>query len=77
MVVDAEVPRNRADTVAAVAHRRSPGRNRLVDGDLDGLGEFSLDLNLSDGAKPLRPRPQPLGGLGESQNSHRKNSESR
>ena len=57
MVVDTEVPRNRANAIAAIAQRRSPGRDRLVHGALDRLEKARLELNLGNGAKPLRSRP--------------------
>ena len=56
MVVDAEVLRDRADADAAIVHRGNLRRDRLVDGRRDGLEKLSLDLNLGDGAKPLRTR---------------------
>ena len=58
VVVDAEVLRDRADANAAVTHRRGPRRDRLVDRRLDRLGEIRLNLNLGNGAKPLRTRPR-------------------
>ena len=57
MVVYREVLRDRADTVAAVTHRRDPRRDGLVERGLDRLGELSLNENLGNGAKPLRSRP--------------------
>ena len=76
MVIDAEVLRDRADANAAVTHRRDPRRDRPVERRLDRLGELSLNENQGNGAKPLRTLPPLLVGLGESQNTHRKNSES-
>ena len=57
VVVDAEVLRDPADGGAALVHRCSVRRDRLVNGQLKRLEELSLNRNLGDGAKPLRTRP--------------------
>ena len=57
VVINAEVLRDRANANAAVVHRGNLRRDQLIDGRLDGLEKVSPDLNLGDGAKPLRSRP--------------------
>ena len=58
VVVDAEVLRDPADAGAAVVHRGSLRRDRLVKRRLKVLEELSLKRNLGDGAKALRTRPR-------------------
>ena len=57
MVVDAQVPSNRADAIVASMHRSNLQGDRLVDRGLNGPEKLSLNQNLGNGAKPLRSRP--------------------
>ena len=77
VVVDAQVPSNRADAIAAGVHRSNLQGDRLVDRGLNGPEKLRLNRNLGNGAKALRTRPPLLVGVRTSQNNHRKNSKSR
>ena len=48
MVVDAEVPRNRADADAAVLHRSSLRRDQLVDRDRQWVANVDVGQNASE-----------------------------
>ena len=60
MVVNAKVLGDGADADATIVHHGNRRRDRLVDGQRNGLEELSLNQDLGDGAKPLRTRPPPL-----------------
>ena len=57
VVVNAKVLGDGADANATVVHHGNRRRDRLVDGQRNGLEELSLNQDLGDGAKPFRTRP--------------------
>ena len=77
MVVDTEALRNPADASAAVEHRAAEASDDLVDRDHKRVRNANVDDKTTEGSESFSPRPLLLVGLGESQNSHRRNSESR
>ena len=50
MVIDGEVPRNRADADAAVVHRSNLGRDHLVERSFERVADVDVRQNASQGS---------------------------